>query len=124
MNFRLFSTLSYVRKCCKYADTNDNAKENINPAIFLEENSPMKRSRSRSPSVTSPVVKRTSSANARTQTSSSMAETFLRHNKKHLGSYESSPLGRKLTESKTMSYTVCISIQKCPFHQRSYFFIK
>jgi hypothetical protein len=97
-----FRTLSYVRKCCKYAETTDNKKDNINPAIFLEENLTGRRSRSRSLSVTPTIVKRNLSANPRTQTSASMAETFLRHNRKHL---ESSPANRRLTGSKT----VCIN---------------
>ncbi len=96
-----FRTLSYVRKCCKYADTADEEKDNINPAIFLEEKLTGRKSRSRSPSITPTTMKRNSSANARTQTSASMAETFLRHNRKHL---ESSPINRKLTGSKTVSY--------------------
>ena len=89
--FSVCRTLSYVRKCCKYTDTNDSEKTKINPAIFLEENSTIKRSRSRSPSSASPTLKRPVSANPRTQTSASMAETFLKHNKKHLGSYPASP---------------------------------
>ena len=103
--------MSYVRKCCKYADSNDNEENAIDPKIFLEENSSTKRSRSRSPNVTPPVAKRNLSANARTQTSASLAETFLKHNKKHLGSYSPSPLGRRLTESKT-SNTVCHNLKE------------
>jgi hypothetical protein len=107
----LYRTLNYVRKCCKYADRNDDEKDNIDPKIFLEENLIAKRnrSRSRSPSATPPPVNRNLSAHARTQTSASMAETFLRHNKKHI---DSSLINRKLTESKTTSYTVCIYYKK------------
>jgi hypothetical protein len=114
--FFQYRTLSYVRKCCKYAEINDDEKENIDPAIFLEENPMAIRRRSRSSSVTPPPpVKRNLSANARTQTSASMAETFIQHNKKHLGSYGSSPISRKLTGSKTASSTVCIYFtKKCP----------
>jgi hypothetical protein len=104
----LFRTLNYVRKCCKYVDANDNEENAIDPAIFLEENLAAKRSRSRSPSATPPPVKRNLSANSHTQTSASLAETFLRHNKKHLGSYGSSPISRKLTASKSTSSTVRI----------------
>jgi len=91
-------TLSYVRKCCKYTDTTDSEKEKIDPKIFLDNNSPTKRIRSCSPS---PALKRNLSANPRIQTSASMAETFIQHNKKHLRSYNSSPINRILTESKT-----------------------
>jgi len=98
-NFVFFSrTLSYVRKCCKYTDTTDSEKEKIDPKIFLDNNSPTKRIRSCSPS---PALKRNLSANPRIQTSASMAETFIQHNKKHLRSYNSSPINRILTESKT-----------------------
>lgn len=108
----MFRTLNYVRKCCKYIETTDEKTDNIDPTIFLEENSLAKRSRSRSPSATPPPVKRNLPVHSRTQTSASMAETFLQHNKKHLTSYTSSPLSRKLTDSKTSNYTVCIFIYK------------
>ncbi|CAF2865474.1 unnamed protein product [Rotaria sp. Silwood2] len=108
-NPAVLKTLNYVRKCCKYADTNDDEENHIDPKIFLEENSSPKRSRSRSPSATPSPIKRILSANARTQTSASLAETFLKHNKKHIQSYGSSPINRKLTESKTNSDTPIVT---------------
>ncbi|CAF0858330.1 unnamed protein product [Rotaria sordida] len=108
-NPAILKTLSYVRKCCKYADTNNNEEDHIDPKIFLEENSSSKRSPSRSPSVTPSSMKRNLSASARTQTSASLAETFLKHNKKHIRSYGSSPISRKLTESKTTSDTPIVT---------------
>ncbi len=53
-------------------------------------------------------MKRNLSSHARTQRSGSLTETFLRHNKKHITSYGSSPINRKLAESKISNYTVCI----------------
>ncbi|CAF4736573.1 unnamed protein product, partial [Rotaria magnacalcarata] len=67
-------------------------------------NASPKRSRSRSPSPT----KRNLSMKASTQTSASLAETFLKHNQKYIRSYGSSPINRKLFGSKTSCNTVCI----------------
>ncbi|CAF3420303.1 unnamed protein product [Rotaria sp. Silwood1] len=108
-NPAILRTLNYVRKCCKYADTNDDEENHIDPKIFLEENSSPKRSQSRSPSATPSLTRRNLSANVRTQTSASLAETFLKHNKKHIRPYGSSPISRKLTESKTNTDTTTMT---------------
>ncbi|CAF3407517.1 unnamed protein product [Rotaria socialis] len=100
-NPAILKTLSYVRKCCKYDDQKGEVEDNIDPKIFLEENSSPKRSRSRSPSPT----KRNLSMKASTQTSASLAETFLKHNQKYIRSYASSPISKKLFESKTSCNT-------------------
>ena len=104
----LFSTLNYVRKCCKYVDRNETEENTIDPAIFLEENAAARRSRSRSPSATPPPVKRALSSESDRQTSASLAETFIRHNRKHLESYRSSPVSRKQAGSRTSTLTVRI----------------
>lgn len=103
-----FSTLNYVRKCCKYIDRNETEENTIDPTMFLEENAAARRSRSRSPSATPPPAKRVLSGDSDSQTSASLAETFIRHNRKHLESYRSSPISRKLAESRTSSMTVRI----------------
>ena len=92
-----FSTLNYVRKCCNSADKVENEENSIDPTIFLEENAHARRARSRSPTATPPPVKRSPSNNSATQTSASLAETFLQHNRKHLESYRKSNTSRATT---------------------------
>lgn len=92
--------MNYVRKCCKYVDKVETEENSIDPTIFLEENALARRARSRSPSATPPPVKRPPSNNSQTQTSASLAQTFLEHNRKHLESY------RKSNNSRASSQTV------------------
>ncbi len=61
-----------------------NEEEFIDPSIFLEENRSKKTIRSRSATKVTPPVKPTLSKSIPPQRNTSLTETFLRHNRKHL----------------------------------------
>ncbi|CAF1061134.1 unnamed protein product [Didymodactylos carnosus] len=82
-NQAILRTLSYVRKCCKYANDDDDFND---PSIFLNENSNRVKNRSRSPSVerrtpTPPTKK--SRSKSQTQTSASLAASYLQKQGDH-----------------------------------------
>jgi hypothetical protein len=102
-----FSTLNYVRKCCKYIDESESSENAIDPKIFLEEKISRGYVRSRSSSLTSsPLIKRNPSDLTHNQASQSPVDMFRRHNHKHIESCRVSPVHPKQVDSQTMLLTV------------------